>query len=93
MKLKKVQKLRRELGKLRAQKFNLGEAELSGFAKKLGRWRLKKQTSEPQWITDIPGLRPISIPGHKAINPYTAASILDSFEMDLEYLEEHAERD
>ena len=36
-------------------------------------------------MTDsLPGSRPISIPSHPTINPYTAESILDRFEEDLD---------
>ena len=89
---KKVKRLRRELERLRARKFDIGERALAGFARKLGRRRLSKATGEPQWITEeIPGARPISIPSHKKVNAYTAESILDRFEQDLDFFDAQAD--
>ena len=81
----KIVELRRELGKLRAKKHNIRGRDLTRFAGKLGRQRDTSRGTEPQWVTDlIPGSRPISIPGHRTINPYTAESIMDRFEEDLD---------
>lgn len=89
---KRIQKLRQELDQLRAQRSSLGRRELEGFAKKLGRQRRPKGRGEPQWVSKItPSARPVSIPGHKSINAYTASAILDCFENDLDQLEELAE--
>lgn len=85
-----LKKLRRELAGLRLQKTDLGQTELERFAKKLGRKRSRATRGEPQWISEIlPASRPISIPGHKSIKTYTAVSILDRFEEDLDRLEEN----
>lgn len=84
-----IKKLRLELEKLRRRKANLGQTDLERFAKKLGRKRSRSSTKEPQWISEtLPYSRPVSIPGHKSIKVYTAVSILDRFEEDLDYLEE-----
>ena len=89
---KRVGKLRDELQKLRAQAADLGQARLEGFAKKLGRVRKPVNTKEPQWVsTLLTGSRPISIPGHRTIKRFTAKSILDDFEADLDRLEELAD--
>jgi hypothetical protein len=87
MNRKKLGRLRRELDRLREAIGGLGQRELERFAAKLGR-RRRASGGEPQWVSDAQGVRPISIPGHKTINRFTAGSILDAFEADLDRLEE-----
>lgn len=55
----------------------------------LGR-RLHPRGKEPTWVNyEFPDLRPVSIPHHsKPIYKWTAGSILDQLEQDLERLEE-----
>jgi hypothetical protein len=92
MNRKKLGRLRRELAKLREGAGGIGQRELERFAAKLGR-RRRASGGEPQWMSDEPGVRPISIPGHKTINRFTAGSILDAFEADLDRLEEQIDED
>jgi hypothetical protein len=83
-------KLRRHLNRLRNKAGSgLASAELERLAEALGRVR-SKRGSEPTWVSELfPDLRPISIPHHsKPLARYTAMSILDSLELDLERIEE-----
>lgn len=81
---RKLAKLRRELKKLRAGKYNLKSSDLTSFAKKVGRKPDTSRGKEPTYVSVIfSDLRPLSIPGHTAINPYTADSIMDTFDADL----------
>jgi len=81
---KKLGKLRRELSKLRFGRYNLKTSKLLRFAGKLGRKENPLRGKEPTYISiPFPELRPLSIPGHKTINPHTANAIMDSLEGDL----------
>ena len=83
----KIEKLRKKTDALRL-KGGIRPAELESLAKACGRIR-KKRGSEPTWINqDLPQLRPLSIPHHKELNRFTAQSILDQIEIDLDALEE-----
>jgi hypothetical protein len=85
---KKLAKLRRELKQLRDAKYSLKLSDLTGFAKKLGRKENSSRGKEPTYVSIyFPELRPLSIPGHTKVNPFTANSILDSLEADLDRLE------
>lgn len=84
-----ISNLRRELERLRSRKYNLKLADLVRFAKKIGRKRDTSRGREPTYVSVvIPGARPLSIPGHKKVNPHTANSVMDSFEADLDQWED-----
>lgn len=86
---KLVDRLRRELEQLRSRKYNLKSSDLTRFAGKVGRKRDTSRGKEPTYVSTVsPGARPLSIPGHRKINPYTADAIMDSFEADLDRWEE-----
>jgi hypothetical protein len=84
----KLEKLRNELEALRAGKYNLKTSDLTRFAGKVGRTRDTSRGKEPTYVSVIPGMRPLSIPGHRRINLHTAQSILDTLEADLNRWEE-----
>jgi hypothetical protein len=87
MNLDKIASLREELEGLRRGKHNLKSNDLTRFAGQLGRVP-KIRGKEPTYVQpNIPGSRPISIPGHRKVNPYTASSIMDDFESDLDAFE------
>jgi len=68
----------------------IGAAELESLAQELGRVR-SKRGKEPTWISErFPDLRPLSIPHHgsRDLNRFTAGSIIDQLELDLERWEE-----
>lgn len=91
MNRKKIAKLRRELESLRAGKYNLRPTDLVRFARKVGRDPDTSRGKEPTYVSVLPGTRPLSIPAHPKINPYTAESILDHLEADLDRWEDLAE--
>jgi hypothetical protein len=86
----KLDKLKRELSKLRRQSAGIRSRDLQSLAKSLGRRRIKKRTGEPTWIsTRFANARPISIPDHPgALKRFTAGNILDQLEQDLFLFEE-----
>jgi hypothetical protein len=88
MSLRKVRRLRSEIEALRGQG-GLKSAELESLAQRLGRRRAKRG-SEPTWVSEaFPDLRPVSIPNHPTdLNRYTAKSILNELEADLDRYEE-----
>lgn len=89
---RKLAKLRRELESLRAGRYNLRYCELVRFAETLGRRFDPSRGKEPTYVsTPFPQLRPLSIPGHRNANPYTAGSILDSLEQDINHWEDFVE--
>jgi len=65
--------------------------EMEKMAKLMGRIK-SKRGKEPTWINEkYPDLRPLSIPHHGGsgdLNKFTAQSILDQLEGDLERIEE-----
>jgi hypothetical protein len=88
MNKKKIAKLRRELRQLRDAKYSLKLADLTGFAGKVGRKENTSRGKEPTYVSVyFPELRPLSIPSHSKVNPFTANSILDTLEADLDKLE------
>jgi hypothetical protein len=93
MNKRKIGKLRRELRALRAGKYNLKTSDLVRFARKVGRLPNTQRGKEPTYVSPIPGTRPLSIPGHTTINPYTADAIMDSFEEDLGRWEDLLEKE
>jgi hypothetical protein len=88
MDVRKIAKLRKELQKLRSGKYNLKPSKLVSFAGKVGRFRDTTRGKEPTYTSIIPGVRPLSIPGHPTINPHTADAILDVLEADIDRWEE-----
>jgi hypothetical protein len=88
----KIEKLRQKLERLRAGKYNMKRSDLTKFATSIWRKEDTKRGKEPTFISiAFPELRPISIPRHRYIKPFTAESIIDSFELDLNTWEEHLE--
>src|SRR5437867_4284922 len=89
---KKISNLRRELKQLRAGKYNLKTKKLTRFAGKIGRKPDTTRGKEPTYVSEsFPELNPLSIPGHKAVNPFTADNIMDTFEADLDKWEDRLE--
>ena len=83
MNSKKLEELRQELASLR-RRGGIRPNEMESFAKALGR-KQDPRGKEPTWVNpDFPILRPVSIPHHKELNKYTAKSILDQLEEDIE---------
>lgn len=91
MNKRKLQRLKRKLKDLRRHG-GIKSAEAEAMAKTVGRVR-HKRGSEPTWVhNDFPQLRPLSIPRHsKDLNRFTAASILDQLETDLDWIEQTLE--
>lgn len=89
MNKRKLQQLRRRLRDLR-RRGGIKSAKAEALAKAVGRVR-HKRGSEPTWINrDFSQLRPLSIPRHsKDLNRFTAASILDQLEEDLDWIEQN----
>ena len=90
---------RRRLSKIRQQieachkRGGIKSAELESLAKDLGRVK-SKRGKEPTWVNEqFPELYPLSIPHHGShdLNRFTAGSILDQLENDLERWEEAME--
>jgi hypothetical protein len=87
---KRTAKLRSKIADLR-EKGGIKPSELESLAKACGRIR-HRRGKEPTWINpDIPTLWPLSIPHHRELNRFTAQSILDQLEGDLDTLEERKE--
>lgn len=89
MNREKLDKLRTRVEEFR-NKGGIGSSELESLARALGRVP-SKRGKEPTWINPMfPDLRPLSIPRHgsKDLNKYTAKSIIDQLELDIEKFEE-----
>jgi len=88
MDLKKIQKLRDKIEKLRGRG-GVNATELETLARQLGRKKARRG-KEPTWVSEIfPDSRPVSIPSHpRDLNRFTAAGILDQLEGDLDRHEE-----
>jgi len=88
MSFAKIRKLRSVIEALRNKGW-VKTAELEILARRLGRRRAKRG-KEPTWISDaLPDRRPVSIPSHPGdVNRFTARSILDQLEGDLDLYEE-----
>lgn len=85
-----IRRLRRQLERLRNKaKGGIPSDELERFAESLGRRRAKRG-SEPTYVSELLiGTKPVSIPHHsRPLNRFTAGSILDDLESDLDKLEE-----
>jgi hypothetical protein len=93
MEVRKLSRLKGRLDDLR-RKGGIKSSEVEALAKALGRVREKKRGKEPTWVNrDIPELRPLSIPHHSTdLNKYTAGSILDQLEGDIEKMGEALEK-
>jgi hypothetical protein len=87
MDLKKIQRLRSQIGRLRGRG-GIKSAEIESLATRLGRKRAKTG-KEPTWVSKVfPELRPVSIPSHpRDLNRFTAGGILDQLEADLDRYE------
>lgn len=82
----KLKKLRLEIDKLRGRG-GIKSRELEALAEALGR-KCHPRGSEPTWISEVTGFRPISIPNHPTdLNKFTARNILDQLEADIDKIE------
>lgn len=89
MNRKKLIKIKQEVNGFR-NRGGVKSSEIESLAKRLGRTK-SDRGKEPTWInSQFPHLRPLSIPHHgsKDLNKYTAGSILDQLEEDIEQWEE-----
>jgi hypothetical protein len=84
MNRKKLARLRSEVEVLRRRRNNLRSSDLTRLALKVERKPNTSRGKEPTYESVIPGLRPLTIPGHKKINPFTGLSILQALEKDLD---------
>jgi hypothetical protein len=85
----KLDKLRKRIEEFR-KKGGIGSSEIESLARGLGRVLSKKRGKEPTWVNQVfRDLRPLSIPRHgsKDLNKFTANSILDQLELDIEKFE------
>ncbi len=61
--------------------------ELEQLARALGR-KCSPRGAEPTWVSVRPGFLPITIPHHsQGLNKFTARSILDQLEQDIDVME------
>ena len=92
MNIRRLKRLRGKLNNLR-RKGGIKSSEVETLAKAVGRVRHHTRGKEPTWISkEFKELRPLSIPHHSAdLNRFTAASILDQLEGDIEKYEETLE--
>ncbi len=86
---------RRRLLKLRGEQqamlrqADLPKKKLEALAKKLGRKRRPQQTGEGMWDSEpFPHLMPLSIPKSTPVKRFTAKSILNQLEEDLDCWDE-----
>lgn len=88
MGLAKIRKLRSKIEALRGKGW-VKTSELESLARRLGRKRAKRG-KEPTWVSEeLPDRRPVSIPSHSVdVNRFTARTILDQLEADLDRYEE-----
>ena len=92
MNRKKLVKIRQRLEVCR-RRGGIGSSELESIAEALGR-EPSRRGKEPTWVNRrYPDLRPLSIPRHgsRDLNRFTAGSILNQLELDLERWESDAE--
>lgn len=85
MNREKLDKIRKRVEELR-NKGGIGYSELESLARSLDRVPSKRGKHQT-WISQIfPDLRPLSIPRHgsKDLNKYTANSILNQLELDID---------
>lgn len=90
----KLNKLKKQLARLRNGSASIKSTELKRFAKQLGRVR-DSRGKEPTYVSELlPYSRPISIPDHPGtLKRFTAENILDAFEQDIYALEEELEQE
>lgn len=87
MTLNKIKRLRAKID-LQREKGGIKPAVLENLAKACGRER-SKRGNEPNWINpEFKKLYPLSIPHHGELNRYTARSILNQLEADLDHIED-----
>ena len=92
MNSRRLSKIRQQMEAYR-KRGGIKSAELESLAKDLGRVK-SKRGKEPTWVNErFPELYPLSIPHHGShdLNRFTAGSILDQLENDLERWEEAME--
>lgn len=88
MTLKKIARLRTKIDNLRDQG-SIKSIVLVNIAKACGRVR-SKRGKEPTWVNpEFKDLFPLSIPRHREVNRFTARSILNHLEADLDYIENY----
>jgi hypothetical protein len=86
----RVRHLRQDFDKLRRQaQGGIPHSELESLARRLGRELVSGRGKHPTWVSTLfSDLSPVSIPAHaKPLLRFTAQSILNSLELDLERLE------
>ena len=90
---KKIRKLRNEIQGMR-RRGGIRPAELESLARSVGRVR-HKRGKEPSWVSTVfPEAPPVSIPNHPGdLSKYTARSILNELEADLDRFDAAAEED
>jgi hypothetical protein len=93
MEKQKRDRIRWEINQLRSRIANIRSRELISLAKKLGR-SLFPRGKHPTYVSDILLNRPpLSIPNHSGALPkYTAESILNILEEDLDIIDEKEEK-
>lgn len=91
MNRRKLGRLQREVDGLRAAKHNIRPSDLAGIAKKLQFRRVRRGKHPTYENANFPRMRPLSIPDHPTINPYTAEAILDDLEAAIRQWEENLE--
>jgi hypothetical protein len=79
-----LNKLELEINALRARTGNIKQGELESLAKKLGRERSKRGAEPTYVLRQLPNRFPLSIPGHRQIAKFTAKSILNTLEDDVD---------
>ena len=89
---KRLDRIEKVHEKLRNSK-EIKSKAMQGHARSLGRIP-ENRGKEPTWINpNFPALRPLSIPHHsKGLNRFTAQSILDQLEEDLDRWKEYLKR-
>lgn len=88
MNRKRLEKLRGVLERLR-RGADIPRKELEGLSSKAGRRRRSQQTGEQRWESErFPDLMPLSIPKSTPVKTYTARSVLDQLEEDLDRWDE-----
>jgi len=84
MNTESLERIQYEIDGLRTRASNIKRGELVSLAEKLGREH-RKRGKEPTYVLkDLPNRPPLSIPSHTKIAKFTALSILDTLEEDVE---------
>jgi hypothetical protein len=89
----KLDRIRERLNSLRGQG-GIKPRKVEALARALGRTH-HKRGKEPTWINKlIPELQPLTIPHHSGdLSRFTASSILDQLEGDIDKIEEFLKKD